>query len=139
MTTINPSIEFFVGLSEELSGVRLKKNKRTGVFTVVFFFDKLKAIEKFQCFTNRTYGDLRLIDEEGTISVIPSDTKFIFGGDEGDELKTVKCSFDISQKSHWQRFMGFMERYAFAHKMEFKKKYSLLFFFKLKHKKNKNC
>lgn len=121
MTNINPSIEFFVGLSEELSDVRLKKNKKTGVFTVEFWFDKLKAIEKFQCFTNKTYGDLRLIDEEGTISVIPSDTKFIFGGDEGDELKKVKCSFKISEESQWKRFMIFMERYAFANGMEFSK------------------
>jgi photosystem II Psb28-2 protein len=122
MNKVTPSIEFFVGLSEILSNVKLKQNKRTKVFTVVMFFEKLKAIEKFQSFTNRTYGDLRLIDEEGTISVIPSDTKFIFGGDEGDELKQVQCSFEIEQSEHWERFMRFMERYATENEMEFNKK-----------------
>lgn len=119
MKDINPSIEFFVGLTEELENVDIKRNKRTGVFTVIFYFEKLKAIEKFQSFTNRTFGDLRLIDEEGTISAIPSDTKFIFGGDEGDELKRVKCSFEIYEESNWERFMRFMERYAAANGMEF--------------------
>lgn len=122
MTNITPSIEFFVGLSEELSNVNIKQNKSTGVFTVILFFEKLKAIEQFKSFTAKTYGDLRLIDEEGIISVMPSDTKFIFGGDEGDELKKVQCAFEINQSQHWDRFMRFMERYAKANDMEFNKK-----------------
>ena len=84
MTT--PTIEFFVGLSEELSGVSLRKNKSTGIRNVLMTFKTLKAIERFQSFTTRTYGDLRLTDEEGVITVIPNSTKFIFGGDEGDEM-----------------------------------------------------
>lgn len=122
MINITPSIEFFVGLSEELSNVNIKQNKSTGVFTVILFFEKFKAIEQFKSFTTKTYGDLRLIDEEGTISVIPSDTKFIFGGDEGDELKKVQCAFEVNQPQHWDRFMRFMERYAKANGMEFNKK-----------------
>lgn len=122
MTNITPSIEFFVGLSEELSNVSLRQNKKTNIYSVVFFFNKLKALEKFQSFTTKTYGDLRLIDEEGTISVTPSDTKFIFGGDDGDDLKQVQCTFEIHQEEHWVRFMGFMERYARGNGMEFNKK-----------------
>jgi len=117
MTEITPSIEFFVGLSEELSNVSLRRNKRTGVRNVLMTFEKLKAIEKFQSFTTKTYGDLRLIDSEGTISVKPNSTKFIFGGDEGDDLKGVECGFEIEQDDHWERFMRFMNRYAEANGM----------------------
>jgi len=48
MTT--PTIEFFVGLSEELSGVSLRKNKSTGIRNVLMTFKTLKAIERFQSF-----------------------------------------------------------------------------------------
>ncbi|MFN7319348.1 MAG: photosystem II reaction center protein Psb28, partial [bacterium] len=51
MTT--PTIEFFVGLSEELSGVSLRKNKSTGIRNVLMTFKTLKAIERFQSFTTR--------------------------------------------------------------------------------------
>ncbi len=117
MTTINPSIEFFVGLPEELSNVSLRQNKNTGVKSVLLIFEKLKAVEKFQSFTKQTYGDLRLIDSEGEISVDPDSLKFIFGGDEGDELKKVECGFKIDKNEHWERFMRFMNRYAEANGM----------------------
>jgi photosystem II Psb28-2 protein len=122
MTNITPSIEFFVGLAEELSNVSLRRSQSTGVFTVVMIFERLKAIEKFQSFTARTYGDLRLIDEEGTITVTPSSIKFSFGGEDDDELKKAECSFEIEQEEYWDRFMRFMDRYAEANGMEFRKK-----------------
>jgi photosystem II Psb28-2 protein len=122
MTNINPSIEFFVGLSEELSNVSLKHNPRTNVFTVVFFFEKLKALEKFQSFTSQTYGDLRLMDEEGTITVHPLGTRVMFGGDDADDLMGVECTFEVHDDGHWDRFLRFMERYAEANGMEFSKK-----------------
>ena len=122
MSSQQPSIEFFIGLSEELSNVSLRRNKNTGVRNVLMSFDSLKAIERFQSFTTRTYGDLRLIDEEGEISVIPSSVKFIFGGDEGDEIKRVNCTFEIEQDDHWERFMRFMQRYAEANGMEYGKR-----------------
>ena len=123
MTNITPSIEFFVGLSEELSNVSLRRNQSTGVFSVLMFFENLKAIEKFQSFTTRTYGDLRLIDEEGTISITPSKMKFIFGGmGEEEELRRVECGFEIEHEEHWDRFMRFMNRYAEANGMEFSQK-----------------
>lgn len=119
MSNTIPSIEFFVGLSEELSNVTIKQNKTSNVFSVTMIFEKLKALEKFQSFTTKTYGDLRLIDEEGIISVNPSDTKFIFGGDDGDDLKKVECTFQIDQGVVWDRFMRFMDRYAKNNGMEF--------------------
>jgi photosystem II Psb28-2 protein len=118
----NPTIEFFVGLSEELSDVSLRKNKSTGIRNVLMTFKTLKAIERFQSFTTRTYGDLRLSDEEGVITVIPNSMKFIFGGDEGDEIKRVECGFEIVQDEYWERFMRFMNRYAEANGMGYQDK-----------------
>ncbi|ACK72880.1 photosystem II reaction center protein Psb28 [Gloeothece citriformis PCC 7424] len=117
MTSVTPSIEFFDGLSEELSNVSLRRSKDTGVRNVLMIFKSLKAIEKFQSFTKRSYGDLRLIDSEGIISVEPSSVKLIFGGDEGDELIRVECTFEIPRDDHWERFMRFMHRYAEANGM----------------------
>ena len=107
---IEPTIEFFAGLSETLSNVSLRKNKQTGDRTVLLTFQNLKAIEKFQSFTNEFHGSIRLKDSEGEISAKPSSLKFIFGGDEGDDLKGVKCGFEIHEDDHWERFMRFMNR-----------------------------
>ncbi|MBE9116204.1 photosystem II reaction center protein Psb28 [Lusitaniella coriacea LEGE 07157] len=122
MTNPTPSIEFFSGVSEELSNVRLRRNKNTGVRGVLMIFEKLKALERFNSFRKESTGDLRLIDAEGEISVAPSGVRFIFGGDEGDELQRVECDFEIERDDHWQRFMRFMNRYAEANGMEYSDK-----------------
>jgi photosystem II Psb28-2 protein len=112
MSEPSPSIEFFVGIAEELSNVSLRRNQKTGVRSVLMSFDTLKAIEKFKSFTERTYGDLRLIDSEGTIIVKPSSVKLFYGGEEGDDIKRVDCVFEIEEEEYWERFMRFMHRYA---------------------------
>lgn len=114
-----PSIEFFEGISEEVSDVSLRKNRRTGVRSVMMTFKKLKALEKFNSFSKRFSNAMRLIDAEGEISVLPSSVQFIFGGDDGDNLERVECKFEIEQEDHWERFMRFMNRYAEANGMEF--------------------
>lgn len=119
MTSPIPSIEFFAGIAEELSNVRLRTNKNTGVRSVVMIFESLKAIDRFNSFTKQSTGDLKLIDCEGEISVTPSSVKFIFGGDEGDDLKWVECTIEIDREDHWQRFMSFMNRYAEANGMAY--------------------
>jgi photosystem II Psb28-2 protein len=122
MSSSTPSIQFFVGLSEELENVSLRRKKETGDRCVVMIFKTLKAIEKFQSFTKQSYGDLRLIDSEGEISVEPSSLKFIFAGDEGDEIQRVECGFEITKEEHWERFMRFMQRYAEANGMGYSEK-----------------
>lgn len=118
----NPSIEFFVGISEELSNVSLRRSKETGIRNVLMTFKNLKSLEKFQSFTQQTYGDLRLIDSEGEISVKPSSLRIIFGGDEGDDLQRVECGFEMEKDDHWERFMRFMKRYAEANGMGYQDK-----------------
>jgi photosystem II Psb28-2 protein len=117
MTSVTPSIQFFVGIPEELSNVSLRRNPETSIRSVVMTFDSLKAIEKLQSFTQKSYGDLRLIDSEGEITVKPSSLKLFYGGDEGEDLKRVECMFEIEQEDHWERFMRFMHRYAEANGM----------------------
>ncbi len=122
MSSVTPSIEFFQGVPEELSGVSLRRNKSTGVRNVVMIFESLNALEQFNSFTKGSAQNLRLIDSEGEILVTPSSLKIIFGGDDGDELKQVKCTFEIEADSHWERFTRFMDRYAEANGMEYGEK-----------------
>lgn len=115
----SPTIEFFQGVSEDLDGVSLRRNKRTGVRNVLMTFKSLNALEKFNSFTKGSAQILSLIDDEGEILVRPNSLKIIFGGDEGNELKRVNCTFEIESDSHWERFTRFMDRYAEANGMEF--------------------
>ena len=119
MASNTPSIQFFAGITEELDNVSLRKNTRTGNRVIVMTFNKLKAIEGANSFTKQSLNSMLLTDEEGDISVTPSSTRFIFGGDEGDELKKVECKVEIDQEDHWERFMRFMHRYAEQNGMEY--------------------
>ena len=112
-----PTIQFFENLCEELGNVSLRRDRNTGLRSVLFTFPRLKAIENFNCFRNNFSKTLQLIDSEGEISIDPSGVKFIFGGPEGDDLNRVECKFVIEQEEHWQRFMRFMNRYAEANGM----------------------
>jgi photosystem II Psb28-2 protein len=111
------SIEFFEGLSEELSNVSLRRNRSSGVQSVLMTFKQLKAVEKFNSFRKKFSQSMRLIDGEGVISVEPNSVKFIFGGPEGDRLERVECLFEIDNPDHLERFMRFMNRYAEANGM----------------------
>ena len=119
MTYTTPSIQFFAGIFEELSNVSLRREVRTGKRIVLMIFDRLQAISGFNSFTKPSLNSMLLTDEEGEINVTPSFTRFIFGGDEGDELQRVECKFEIEQDEHWERFMRFMHRYAEANGMEY--------------------
>lgn len=116
------SIEFFEGIPEELLNVSLRQKKDTGTKVVLMTFAPLKATEITKSFTGRSHGKLHLIDSEGEISVEPSSLKFVYGGDEGDDLQRVECSFEIDLEEHWERFMRFMKRYAEAHGFDYQDK-----------------
>ncbi|MGJ3250234.1 MAG: photosystem II reaction center protein Psb28 [Elainellaceae cyanobacterium] len=117
MMSPSPSIQFFEGISEELSNVSLRKGATPGAKQVLMSFDDLESIKRFQSYTKRFANGMRLIDEEGQISIEPSSVQFVFGGPEGDDLKRVECKFEIDRDDHWQRFMRFMHRYAEANGM----------------------
>lgn len=112
-----PSIQFFEGVSETLSDVSLRRNRTSGIRSVLLVFQELKSLERFRSYTKRFTNSIRLTDEEGEINVEPSSVQFIFGGPEGDDLKRVECKFEIDREDHWERFMRFMHRYAEANGM----------------------
>ncbi|MBD2464047.1 photosystem II reaction center protein Psb28 [Oscillatoria sp. FACHB-1407] len=117
--TSTPFIYFFEGIPEELSDVSLRRNRSTGVRSVLLTFKQLKSIERFNSYTKRFAQGLRLVDSEGEISVEPDSVQFVFGGPEGDELVRVECKFEIQREDHWERFVRFMNRYAEANGMEY--------------------
>lgn len=119
MASQTPSIQFFEGIYEELSNVSLRRNRNSGVRSVLMTFNSLKALEKFNSFTKRSSNSMLLTDEEGVITVEPSSVQFLFTGAEGDELQRVECQFEIEQEDHWERFMRFMKRYAEANDMAY--------------------
>ncbi len=118
MTSQIPCIQFFDGLSEDLDGVSLRRN-RAGLRIVVMTFRQLKSIERFNSFRNQFANAMRLIDAEGEIQVTPASVKFIFGGPEGDDFERLECRFEIDQDDHWERFTRFMDRYAAANGMAY--------------------
>ncbi|MEC4803624.1 MAG: photosystem II reaction center protein Psb28 [Jaaginema sp. PMC 1079.18] len=117
-----PKIEFFKGISEELSHVSLRRTKSTGERNVLFIFESLQALSIINSYTKGAADDMKLIDSEGEISVKPSAVRFIFGGDEGDELRRVECEFTIAREDYWERFMRFMNRYAEVNGMGYQDK-----------------
>lgn len=122
MSVSIPTIEFFEGIPEEVSDVRLRREKSTGLHNVLMIFEQLEALERFNSFRQKFSKALNLTDSEGKISVEPDSLRFIYGGPEGDELQRVECSFVIEQEDHWDRFMRFMERYAEANGLGYQDK-----------------
>ncbi len=114
MTAQTPTVQFYEGIPETISDVRLRQNKSTGDRSALLIFEKMEAIERFKSFRNEFSKALKMIDEEGVIAIEPSGVKFIFGGPEGDDLVRVECILDIDRDDHWERFMRFMYRYAEA-------------------------
>ncbi|MFE4106815.1 photosystem II reaction center protein Psb28 [Almyronema epifaneia] len=114
-----PTIQFYEGISEQLSNVSLRRDRATGAKLAILIFEQLKSIEQFNSFRNRFSGSLQLIDDEGTISIEPAGVKFIFGGPEGDDLERVECTLEIDRDDYWERFMRFMHRYADANGMAY--------------------
>jgi photosystem II Psb28-2 protein len=118
MTSSRAIIYFFEGIPEEISNVSLRRNRRTGVGSVLLSFKQVRALERFNSFTKKFTNSLCLTDE-GEIRATPSSVKFIFGEPEGDEFHRINCAVEIEQEDHWERFMQFMNRYAQANGMEY--------------------
>ena len=119
MSEIKPSIEFFQGVFEELSNIRLRRGKETGIRNVLLFFRQLNALDILKSYTKHATGTLRLVDSEGEINVTPSSVKIRYGGDEGEDLMGVECQIDIDRDDHWERLMRFLHRYAEANGMAY--------------------
>jgi photosystem II Psb28-2 protein len=112
-------IEFFEGVSEELSDVSLRRNRDSGDQIVLLKFEKIHSLEKFQSFTKSSSNVVHLKDDEGDITITPSATRLVFGGPEGHDIQRVEVEFEIDENDHLERFMRFMDRYAQSHDMAF--------------------
>ncbi|MGI0489049.1 photosystem II reaction center protein Psb28 [Pantanalinema rosaneae CENA516] len=119
MTIQLPSIQFFDGVPENLDDVSLRRNRSTGIRSVLMTFKHLNSISQFNSFRYRFSGCMKLIDDEGEISVEPASVKFYFKGDDGDDFDRLECRFDLDRDDHWERFLRFMNRYAEANGMEY--------------------
>ncbi len=114
-----PTVQFYEGIPEAIDNVSLRKNPDTDDRTALLIFKQLRAIEQFQSFRSQFSKALKMVDEEGVITIEPSGMRFIFGGPEGDDLDRVECTLIIDREEHWQRFMRFMYCYANAHDMAY--------------------
>lgn len=119
MADATPSIQFFEGISEELSGISFRRNRATGVRSILMTFKGLRSIDRFQSYTNRFAGGMSLNDSEGNINIEPASVRFVFGGPEGDDLERVECVLQVDREDHWERLMRFIERYAEANEMTY--------------------
>lgn len=117
MANDTPSIQFFEGISEELSGISFRRNRSTGIRSILMMFRSLRSIERFQSYTSRFAGGMLLTDDEGQINIEPASVRFVFGGPEGDDIERVECTLEVDREDHWERLMRFMQRYAEANNM----------------------
>ena len=60
-----PTVQFFEGIPEEISDVRLRQEKSTGIRSVLMIFEQLEALERFNSFRQRFSKALNLTDSEG--------------------------------------------------------------------------
>jgi photosystem II Psb28-2 protein len=114
-----PSIQFFEGISEDLSGISFRRNRNTGNRSILMTFEQLRSLERFNSFTKRFTKALRLVDTEGAIEIEPAAVRFVYGGTEGEDLQRVECVLEVDRDDHWERLMRFLQRYAEANGMEY--------------------
>jgi photosystem II Psb28-2 protein len=89
MNSVTPSIELFIGIPEELSDVRLRRDRHTGENSVKMTFVNIKAVQGTNSFAKASFNDIRLVDSEGTISIEPKSSK-LFWKDKGDDEELAK-------------------------------------------------
>ena len=104
MTSSRAIVYFFAGIPEEISNVSLRRNRLTGVRSVLLSLKQVRALERFNSFTKQFTNSLCL----GEIRATPSSVKFIFGEPEGDEFQRINCAIEIEQENHWEKFINRM-------------------------------
>ncbi|MBU6228135.1 MAG: photosystem II reaction center protein Psb28 [Cyanobacteria bacterium REEB459] len=119
MNPVAPSLGFYEGIAETIDSVSLRRHTDSDDRSLVLTFKQLKAIEAFRSFRKQFSKALKLVDEEGTITIEPAGMRFIFGGADGDDLERVECTLTLHRQDHWDRLMRFMHRYAEANGMAY--------------------
>ena len=63
MISFRAIIYFFVGIPEEISNVSLRRNRLTGVRSVLLSLKQVRALERFNSFTKQFTNSLCLTNE----------------------------------------------------------------------------
>lgn len=100
------AIEFIRGIEEpSVPDVRLTRSKDGGSGTATFTFAQPSIFE-----ASGELGDITgmyMVDDEGTLSTVDVQAKFVNGKPD-----RIECKFVMRSAFEWDRFMRFMERYA---------------------------
>ena len=119
MTALIPRVQIFKDVPEKVSSVSLRRDLSTGTYVAVMRFQTLASLAHFRCFGRRSGNALHLIDTEGEILIEPF-IKMVYGGPEGEDIRSVECKLEIDQDAHWARLMRFIHRYADVNGLAFK-------------------
>jgi photosystem II 13kDa protein len=109
------SLQFIKGINETcIPDVKLTRSRTGGSGTASFIFDTPDVFN-----ADAGMGDitgLYMIDDEGVLSTVEVQAKFVNGKPKAVEAKyTMRSSFE------WDRFMRFMDRYAADNGLGFSK------------------
>ncbi|MCE0482215.1 Photosystem II reaction center Psb28 protein [Datura stramonium] len=112
---VQPKIQFIKGTDEQtIPDVKLTKSRDGTNGMAIFRFDQPSVFD-----SSGEVGDITgfyMIDEEGVISSVDVNAKFLNGKPAGIEAKYV-----MRTPREWDRFMRFMERYANSNGLQFVK------------------
>jgi photosystem II 13kDa protein len=112
--TMTAKMQFVRGIDETvIPDVKLTRSKDGSKGVAVFYFDKPDVLG--QDFKEDATG-LYMLDEEGEISTKNVNGKFVNG-----QPAAIEARYEINSPEAWDRFIRFMDRYAAANDLGFKK------------------
>ncbi|XP_060181036.1 photosystem II reaction center Psb28 protein [Lycium barbarum] len=112
---VQPKIQFIQGTDEQtIPDVKLTKSRDGTNGMAIFRFDQPSVFD-----SSGEVGDITgfyMIDEEGVLTSVDVNAKFVNGKPAGIEAKYI-----MRTPREWDRFMRFMERYANSNGLQFVK------------------
>jgi len=106
-------IQFIRGVDEEIvPDVRLTRAPDGSTGRARFYFDNPKIVQE----GNLEITGMYLVDEEGELATRDVNAKFVNG-----QPTAIEAVYPMRSVQEWDRFMRFMDRYAEAHGLGFKK------------------
>lgn len=112
---VQPKIQFIQGTDEQtIPDVKLTKSRDGTNGVAIFRFDQPSVFD-----SSGEVGDITgfyMIDEEGVLTSVDVNAKFVNGKPAGIEAKYI-----MRTPKEWDRFMRFMERYANSNGLQFVK------------------
>ncbi|KAF8394221.1 hypothetical protein HHK36_020428 [Tetracentron sinense] len=116
MMMVKPKIQFIQGTDEQtIPDVRLTKSRDGTNGVAIFSFEQPSVFD-----SSGEVGEITgfyMIDEEGVLTSVNVNAKFVNGKPAGIEAKYI-----MRTTREWDRFMRFMERYSDANGLQFIKK-----------------